>query len=214
MIGADILRAAVQLGIGVLALTGSLEIWMLVVLVLVHGIGEAFFGPRLQRAGPGHPLADADPAGQRDRADRAPGGAQLRSARRSAACIVAVVGPGTSFVIDAARSSFSACLHPRDPRRGRPACASAPRAMVVGAARGHRLRAHPDLAVGHAARGVAGDPVLHGPDPGARCPTSSRTGCTRARAATARSSRSRAPARSRCRCGSARAGCRAARSAG
>ena len=45
MIGADLLRAAVQLGIGALALSGSLEIWMLVVLVLVHGVGEAFFAP-------------------------------------------------------------------------------------------------------------------------------------------------------------------------
>src|SRR5215212_9640503 len=41
MIGADLLRAAVQLGIGVLALNGSLEIWMLVLLVILHGVGEA-----------------------------------------------------------------------------------------------------------------------------------------------------------------------------
>src|SRR5437764_14245843 len=45
MIAADVLRAAVQLGIGALALSGRLEIWMLVVLVVLHGVGEAFFAP-------------------------------------------------------------------------------------------------------------------------------------------------------------------------
>ena len=120
----------------------------------------------VQRARPRHPRAAADPAGQRDRADRPPGGAQLpragdrrraRGARRP------------RHVVHHRRRDLRVqrVLHLRDPHahRGRPRARGRRRG---GAARGHRLRAHADLAVGHAGRGVAGDPVLHGPDPGAR----------------------------------------------
>jgi MFS family permease len=107
MIGADVLRAAVQLGIGALALTGTLEIWMLVVLVVVHGIGEAFFAPAFSAlvpdilAPPLIPQASAIEQivrqGARNFAGPAIGGV-----------LVALVGPGTSFVIDAATFAFSA----------------------------------------------------------------------------------------------------------
>jgi MFS family permease len=107
MIGADILRAVVQLGIGALALTGTLEIWMLVVLVVVHGIGEAFFAPAFSAlvpdilAPPLIPQASAIEQivrqGARNFAGPAIGGV-----------LVALVGPGTSFVIDAGTFAFSA----------------------------------------------------------------------------------------------------------
>src|SRR5215207_4019150 len=45
LIGADLVRAAVLVAIGVLSLTGVLEIWHLVCLVVLFGAGEAFFGP-------------------------------------------------------------------------------------------------------------------------------------------------------------------------
>jgi hypothetical protein len=107
MIGADVLRAVVQLGIGALALTGALEIWMLVVLVVVHGIGEAFFAPAFSAlvpdilAPPLIPQASAIEQivrqGARNFAGPAIGGV-----------LVALVGPGTSFVIDAGTFAFSA----------------------------------------------------------------------------------------------------------
>jgi MFS family permease len=108
MIGADLLRAAVQLGIGALALTHSLEIWMLVLLVLVHGVGEAFFAPAFSALVPDI-LAPA----------QIPQASAIEQIVRQAArnfagpalggLIVALVGPGTSFVIDAGTFVFSAC---------------------------------------------------------------------------------------------------------
>ena len=107
MIGADLLRAAVQLGIGVLALSGSLEIWMLVVLVLLHGIGEAFFAPAFSALVPDILTPTLIP--QASAIEQI-----VRQAARNFAgpaiggVMVALVGPGTSFVIDAATFVFSA----------------------------------------------------------------------------------------------------------
>jgi MFS family permease len=107
MIGADLLRAAVQLGIGVLALSGSLEIWMLVVLVLLHGIGEAFFAPAFSALVPDILTPTLIP--QASAIEQI-----VRQAARNFAgpaiggVMVALVGPGTSFIIDAATFVFSA----------------------------------------------------------------------------------------------------------
>jgi DHA3 family tetracycline resistance protein-like MFS transporter len=107
MIGADVLRAVVQLGIGALAIGGVLEIWMLVVLVLLHGIGEAFFAPAFSALVPdilSPPLIPQASAIEQI----------VRQAARNfvgpaiGGVIVALVGPGTSFIIDAATFVFSA----------------------------------------------------------------------------------------------------------
>jgi DHA3 family tetracycline resistance protein-like MFS transporter len=107
MIGADILRAITQLVIGLLALSGVLEIWMLVLLVLVHGIGEAFFAPAFSALVPdilAPPLIPQASAIEQI----------VRQAARNflgpaiGGVIVALVGPGTSFIIDAATFLFSA----------------------------------------------------------------------------------------------------------
>jgi MFS family permease len=110
MIGADLLRAAVQVAIGVLALTGSLEIWMLVVLVLLHGIGEAFFAPAFSALVPDILAPQLIP--QASAIDQI-----VRQAARNflgpaiGGVLVALVGPGTSFIVDAATFLFSAgCL--------------------------------------------------------------------------------------------------------
>jgi DHA3 family tetracycline resistance protein-like MFS transporter len=108
MIGADVLRAAVQLCIGALAISGVLEVWMLVLLVLVHGIGEAFFAPAFSALVPdilAPPLIPQASAIEQI----------VRQAARNflgpaiGGLIVALVGPGTSFIIDAATFVFSAC---------------------------------------------------------------------------------------------------------
>jgi MFS family permease len=107
MIFADILRMVTQLVIGVLALSGVLEIWMLVLLVLVHGIGEAFFAPAFSALVPdilAPPLIPQASAIEQI----------VRQAARNflgpaiGGVIVALVGPGTSFIIDAATFAFSA----------------------------------------------------------------------------------------------------------
>src|SRR5438046_8305329 len=107
MIGADLLRAVVQVGIGALALSGVLEVWMLVLLVVVHGIGDAFFAPAFSALVPDI-LAPA----------QIPQASAIEQIVRQAArnfagpavggVMVALVGPGTSFVIDAATFLFSA----------------------------------------------------------------------------------------------------------
>src|SRR5919109_4058041 len=45
MIAADVVRALAAATIGVLSLTGEIELWHLVALATVFGTGEAFFGP-------------------------------------------------------------------------------------------------------------------------------------------------------------------------
>ena len=108
MIGADVLRAVSQLTIGALAISGQLEIWMLVLLVLVHGIGEAFFAPAFSALVPdilAPPLIPQASAIEQI----------VRQAARNflgpaiGGVLVALVGPGTSFIIDAATFAFSAC---------------------------------------------------------------------------------------------------------
>lgn len=45
LIGADLVRAAALVAMGVLSITGVIQIWHLVALSLFMGVGEAFFGP-------------------------------------------------------------------------------------------------------------------------------------------------------------------------
>ncbi|MCW3014039.1 MAG: major facilitator superfamily protein [Solirubrobacterales bacterium] len=45
MVAADLVRLAAVLAIGLLAVTGGVEVWHIVALSLVYGAGEAFFGP-------------------------------------------------------------------------------------------------------------------------------------------------------------------------
>jgi DHA3 family tetracycline resistance protein-like MFS transporter len=107
MVGADLLRAAVQLGIGALALSGNLEIWMLVVLVLFHGVGEAFFAPAFSALVPDILTPTLIP--QASAIEQI-----VRQAARNfvgpaiGGVMVAVFGPGTSFIIDAGTFVFSA----------------------------------------------------------------------------------------------------------
>jgi MFS family permease len=107
MVGADLLRAVVQLGIGALALSGHLEIWMLVVLVLLHGVGEAFFAPAFSALVPDILAPTLIP--QASAIEQI-----VRQAARNFAgpavggVMVALFGAGTSFVIDAGTFVFSA----------------------------------------------------------------------------------------------------------
>jgi MFS family permease len=107
MIGADLVRAAVLLAIGILSVAGVLEIWHLVALVVLFGAGEAFFGPAfgaiLPDVVPGEQLVQANALDQlvRQSAARLVGPAL-------GGFVVAALGAGTAFLVDAATFVVSA----------------------------------------------------------------------------------------------------------
>lgn len=107
IIGADLVRAAVLAAIGVLSLSGVLEIWHLVALAVLFGAGEAFFGPAFGAlvpdvVAPEHYVQ----ANSLDQLVRQASGRLLGPALGGV--IVATVGPGSSFLIDAGTFLFSA----------------------------------------------------------------------------------------------------------
>lgn len=107
MIAADLVRAAVLVVMAALALSGALEIWHMVVLVLFYAGGEAFFGPALGALIPDvvndEQLVQASALEQfvRQTCKRLIGPA-------IGGLIVAVVGPGTAFLVDAGTFLVSA----------------------------------------------------------------------------------------------------------
>jgi MFS family permease len=107
MIGADLVRAAVLLAIGILSVAGVLEVWHLVALVVLFGAGEAFFGPAF-----GAILPDIVPSEQLIQAN-----ALDELVRQSAGrligpalggFVVAALGAGSAFLVDAATFAVSA----------------------------------------------------------------------------------------------------------
>jgi MFS family permease len=107
LIAADLVRAAALVAMGVLSLTGAVEIWHLVALAVLIGVGEAFFGPAfgalIPDVVPGEHLVQANALDQlvRQAAARLLGPAL-------GGAVVALVGPGTAFVIDAGTFVLSA----------------------------------------------------------------------------------------------------------
>jgi MFS family permease len=107
MIGADLVRAAVLVVIGILSVSGVLEVWHLVALVVLFGAGEAFFGPAfgaiLPDVVPGEQLVQANALDQlvRQSAGRLIGPAL-------GGFVVAALGAGTAFLLDAATFAVSA----------------------------------------------------------------------------------------------------------
>lgn len=109
MIAADLIRAAALTAIGVLALTGSLEIWHLVALVVLYAAGEAFFGPALGAIVPdilsGEQLVEANSLEQFVRQT-----CRLMLGPAAGGVVVALVGAGDAFLIDAATFLVSATM--------------------------------------------------------------------------------------------------------
>jgi MFS family permease len=116
MIAADLLRAFAVAVIGILSVTGALELWHLVVLAAVFGTGEAFFGPAFSsivpQIVPRELLLQANALDQFVR----PLGFMLLGPALGG-LIVATLGPGEAFLLDAATFVISALalalLHPR-----------------------------------------------------------------------------------------------------
>ena len=166
LIAADLVRALVLVVTGVLSLAGVLEIWHLVALAVLYGAGEAFFGPAFGALVPEIVAPRSPGRGQLAGAARAPGVASACSGRRWAASIVAAVGAGGAFLLDAGHLRASAACICGLRVRSLPARAAgalgAPRA-----ARGRRVRALAAVAVGHAGGGLAEPAAVPRPARGA-----------------------------------------------
>jgi DHA3 family tetracycline resistance protein-like MFS transporter len=130
MIAADAMRAVVLAVIGVLSVTGSLELWHLVVLVVVYGAADAFFGPAF-----GAIVPDIVPAPllvEANALDQFVRPIALRLIGPAVGgALVAGVGAGPAFLVDAGTFCFSmlcvACIG----ARSRAALAAAPRGSAL-----------------------------------------------------------------------------------
>lgn len=110
MMAADLARMAVLMAIGLLSITGNLELWMLVVLAGLYGAGEAFFGPAFSAL-----IPEIVPAEQLLQANSIEHSVRPLASQVAGPAlgglIVAAVGPGTGFLLDAGTFVVSfACL--------------------------------------------------------------------------------------------------------
>jgi MFS family permease len=110
LIAADVLRFISIAAIGVLSLTGAIELWHIIVLVTIYGVGEALFGPAFGAIVPDlvppELLVEANSLEQlvRPMAWRLVGPA-------AGGFLIAVFGAGTAFLVDASTFAVSAvCL--------------------------------------------------------------------------------------------------------
>jgi len=107
MLAADALRAAVIGLLAVLSATGSLTLWELAVLCAVYGVGTAFFNPAFDAVVPD--ILPADQLAAANSLDQFVRPLALRLAGPAAAgWLIAAVGLGAAFAIDAATFCVSA----------------------------------------------------------------------------------------------------------
>lgn len=133
MMGADLARMIVLGALGALSVTGVLELWMLVTLAGLYGAGEAFFGPAFSALIP--EIVPPDmlvPANSVEHGVRPLASQVLGPALGGG--VVALVGPGTGFLVDAATFAVSfSCLAAMRVREGpAPARAGAVREIRAG----------------------------------------------------------------------------------
>jgi DHA3 family tetracycline resistance protein-like MFS transporter len=106
MIAADVVRGCAVAGLGVLSLSGHLELWHVVVLAGVYGAGNAFFGPAFDAIVPELvPKTELTKANAIDQFVRP---AAWRLAGPAAGgFLIALWGPGGAFLTDAATFGVS-----------------------------------------------------------------------------------------------------------
>jgi MFS family permease len=110
MMAADLIRAAAVGAIGVLAVTGVLELWHVLALVVLFAIGDAVFWPAFTAIVPEIvPAAELLQANSLDNFVRP---ATRLVGPALGGLVVATVGPGTAFLVDAGTflASFAALL--------------------------------------------------------------------------------------------------------
>lgn len=99
MIGADVVRALAIGAMGVLSLSGAIELWHIIVLIAFVGLGDAFFNPASTAIVP-----DLLPSEQLPQANALQGFFRPMAVRLIGPAIggfvVASVGPGAAFLID------------------------------------------------------------------------------------------------------------------
>jgi MFS family permease len=116
MIATDVIRALAAAVIGVLTLTGAVELWHLVALAAVFGTGDAFFGPAftsiVPQIVPRELLLQANSLDQFVRPL-----AFMLVGPALGGWMVATIGPGEAFLLDACTFLVSAfalsLMHPR-----------------------------------------------------------------------------------------------------
>ena len=107
MIAADLVRAAAAATIGALSLTGEVELWHLIALAAVFGTGEAFFGPAFMSIVP--QIVPRDLLLQANSLDQfIRPFAFLLVGPALGGWLVAALGPGEAFVLDACTFVVSA----------------------------------------------------------------------------------------------------------
>jgi DHA3 family tetracycline resistance protein-like MFS transporter len=106
MMAADALRALAVGVMGMLALTGGLQLWHMLVLAGVFGAGTAFFGPAFDAIVPG--LVPDDELGRANSLDQLVRPAALRMLGPAlGGLIVAAGSAGTAFIVDAGTFAIS-----------------------------------------------------------------------------------------------------------
>jgi len=109
LLATDLVRGAATGTMGALSVTGTLELWHIWVLVGVHGVANGFFNPAstafVPHLVPAEDLPEAN-------ALLAAGRPVMRTLAGPAVggVLVAVAGPGLSFLLDAATFAFSAAM--------------------------------------------------------------------------------------------------------
>jgi MFS family permease len=107
LIAADLVRAVALVAMGALSLTGAIEIWHLVVLSVFMGIGEAFFGPAFGAIVP--EVVARELLVQANALDQLVRQAAARLAGPAiGGFLVAAIGAGWAFVVDAGTFALSA----------------------------------------------------------------------------------------------------------
>jgi MFS family permease len=107
LIGADLVRAAALLAMGVLSVTGAIAIWHLVVLSLLMGVGEAFFGPAFGAIVPD--IVAAEHLVQASALQQLVEQSAMKLAGPAlGGLVVGAVGAGTAFLVDAGTFLLSA----------------------------------------------------------------------------------------------------------
>ncbi len=129
LIGSDMVRGLAMAAVGLLSVTGQLELWHVIALVAVYGAGEAFFGPAFGAIVPDVvPKEQLLEANSLDQFVRPIAGRLVGPA--IGGFIVAGFGAGPAFLIDAASFAVSAVALSLMASRWRPEPSESPGAML------------------------------------------------------------------------------------
>lgn len=125
MLSADLVRAGVIGFLGVLALTGRLQLWHVVVLATLYGVGAGFFGPAFDAIVPD--LVPTDVLARANSLDQILRPVALRLAGPAlGGWLIAAWGAGGAFLLDAASFLVSAAMLARMAPQRRHAANAAP----------------------------------------------------------------------------------------